>query len=145
MPRPLRAMASLGLVLLGIAGSPTLAFGQAPLSLSERRGVLQLNNPDQRSIELSLQLFAVAAQQGRASAELTPLPPEQAEQLIRIRPTQFRLGPGASRTLPYTVLDPSRDFFLCGVSPQGLFTVRVCSRWRSQASPPAAALPPRRP
>ena len=145
MPRPLRAMAVLGLALFGIAGGPALAFGQAPLSLSERRGVLQLHNPDQRSIQLSLQLFAVTAQQGRASAELTPLPPEQAEQLIRIRPTRFRLGPGASRTLPFTVLDPSRDFFLCGVSPQGLFTVRVCSRWRSQASPPAAALPPRLP
>ena len=145
MPRPTWAMAGLGLALFGMAGSPALAFGQAPLSLSERRGVLQLNNPDDSSIALSLQLFAVTAQQGRTSAELTPLPAEQAEQLIRIRPTQFRLGPGASRTLPYTVLDPSRDFFLCGVSPQGLFTVRVCSRWRSQASPPATALPPRRP
>ena len=141
MPPLPRLLAGLGLVLFGLPSAPALAFGQAPLSLSERKGVLQLSNPSERSIRLELQVFPVVQQQGRSSADLTPLTPEQAEQLIRLRPTQFRLGPGASRTLPYTVLDPSRDFFLCGVSPQGLFTVRVCSRWRSAPSRSAAASP----
>jgi hypothetical protein len=134
MPSLPQVVAGLGLGLLGLPSAPALAFGQAPLSLSDRKGYLQLSNPSERNIQLNLQVFPVVQQQGRASADLTPLPPEQAEQLIRLRPTQLRLTPGASRTLPYTVLDPSRDFFLCGVSPQGLFTVRVCSRWRSAAS-----------
>ncbi len=132
----------LGLLLLALASGPALAFGQAPLTLAERKGVLQLNNPGERSLQLDLQVFPVLQQQGRASAGLTPLPPQQAEQLIRLRPTRFRLAPGSSRTLPYTVLNPSSDFFLCGVSIQGLFTVRVCSRWRAQRSPQAAASPP---
>lgn len=139
MPSLPQVVAGLGLVLLGLPSAPALAFGQSPLTLGERKGYLQLTNPDARNIQLKLQVFPVVLQQGRASADLTPLPPEQAEQLIRLRPTQLRLAPGASRTLPYTVLDPSRDFFLCGVSPQGLFTVRVCSRWRSAASRSASA------
>jgi len=139
MPRPFWAVACLGLALLGMPSSPALAFSQAPLTLSERRGYLQLINPSERSLQLNLQVFALERQQGRASAALNPLPPEHAEQVIRLRPSQFRLSAGASRTIPYTVLDPSRDFFLCGVSLQGLFTVRVCSRWRSQPSPSAAA------
>jgi hypothetical protein len=146
LARPLRrGLAGLGLVLLGMPSGPALAFGQAPLSLSERRGVVQLNNPGQRSLRLHLQVFAAVPQQGRASAALTPLPLEQAERLIRLRPSQFRLAPGASRTVSYTVLDPSQDFFLCGVSLQGLFTVRVCSRWRSAAAASAAAFPGKAP
>lgn len=139
--RSLPSLAGLGLILLSFGSGPALAFSQAPLSLSDTRGYLQLSNPEERSIQLNLQVFAVQQQQGRTSAALTPLPAEQAEQLIRLRPTQFRLSPGATRTLPYTVLDPRRDFFLCGVSQQGLFTVRVCSRWRSAPSRQAAASP----
>jgi len=145
MARPPRVLAGLGLVLLGMPNAPALAFGQAPLRLSESRGVVQLSNPSERSIRLNLQVFAVVQQQGRASAALTPLPLEQAERLIRLRPSQFRLAPGASRIVPYTVLDPSQDFFLCGVSLQGLFTVRVCSRWRSAAASSAAAFPGKTP
>ncbi|MEB3234945.1 MAG: hypothetical protein VKM98_05925 [Cyanobacteriota bacterium] len=139
-----RAWLGLGLALLAWPSLPALAFGQAPLALAERRGYLQLNNPGQRSIQLQLQVFPVVLQQGRPNATLVPLASEQAEQLIRLRPSQLRLGPGASRTIPYTVLDPSRDFFLCGVSHQGLFTLRVCSRWRSQPAS-AAALPAAKP
>lgn len=123
-----------GLVLLGIPSSPALAFSQTPLRLAERKGVVLLNNPAERSITLNLQVFPTVQQQGRPSPALSPLPREQAEQLIRLRPSQFRLGPGANRTIPYSVLDPSRDFYLCGVSNQGLLTLRVCSRWRSVPS-----------
>ena len=142
--RPAGVLAGLGLLLLGWPSEAALAFGQTPLTLNTARGSLQLTNPAERSIQLNLQVFAVQHQQGRDLAVLTPLPVEQAEQLIRLRPSQFRLGPGASRTIAYTVLDPSRDFFLCGVSLQGLFTVRVCSRWRSVPSQPAS-LPPMAP
>ncbi|MBM5800129.1 MAG: hypothetical protein FJ077_04660 [Cyanobacteria bacterium K_DeepCast_35m_m2_023] len=137
--RPEPTLARLGLGLLALTSGPALAFSQAPLTLAERKGYVQLSNPGERNIQLNLQVFPVVQQQGRASAALTPLSPEEAELLIRLRPTRFRLGPGSSRTLPYTVLNPSRDFFLCGVSLQGLFTVRVCSRWRAQRLPPAAS------
>ncbi|MBM5794371.1 MAG: hypothetical protein FJ057_10665 [Cyanobacteria bacterium K_DeepCast_0m_m1_088] len=135
---PMRLM----LGLIGLVGSSpaALAFGQSPLRLEQPRGVLLLSNPSSRSIALSLQVFAVVQHHARSSAALTPLEPEQAERWIRLRPSRLRLGPGASRTIPYSVLDPTRDFFLCGVSEQGLFTLRVCSRWRS-GQPPAASLP----
>lgn len=138
----MRLTLRLGLGLIGlVTASPTaLAFGQSPLRLEQPRGVLLLSNPSARSIALNLQVFAVVQQHSRSSAALTPLEPEQAERWIRLRPSRLRLGPGASRTIPYSVLDPTRDFYLCGVSEQGLFTLRVCSRWRSR-QPPAASLP----
>jgi hypothetical protein len=130
----LRASAALTLAIFGLPGAPALAFNQAPLSLSQSRGYLQLSNPTERTIDLNLRVFAVVQQDGRSSADLSPLSTEQAEQLIRMRPSQLRLAAGSTRTIPYTILDPSRDFFLCGVSSQGLFTLRVCSRWRSAPS-----------
>lgn len=140
--QPLPSVAAgLGLLLLTLQSGAALAFSQAPLSLQKNRGVLQLSNPGERTIRINLQVFPVQQQAGRASAGLNPLPMEEAEQLIRLKTTQFRLSAGSSRTLPYTVLNPSRDFFLCGVSPQGLFTVRVCSRWRAQQSVQSADSP----
>lgn len=123
-------VAGLGALLLVRSCLPALGFTQAPLTLPRSKGAIQLSNTSERSIELSLQVFTVINQDGRSSAALVPLPVEQAEQLIRLRPTQMRLASGATRTISYTVLDPSRDFFLCGVSSQGLFMLRVCSRWR---------------
>jgi hypothetical protein len=133
----LRAWMKLGLAMLGLPCVPALAFNQAPLSLSQGRGYIQLSNPTERTIDLNLQVFSVLKQDGRSSADLRPLSTEEAEQLIRLRPTQLRLSAGSTRTIPYTILDSSRDFFLCGVSSQGLFTLRVCSRWRSAPSPAA--------
>jgi hypothetical protein len=130
----LRASAALTLAIFGLPCAPALAFNQAPLSLSQSRGYLQLSNPTERTIDLNLRVFAVVQQDGRSSADLSLLSTEQAEQLIRMRPSQLRLAAGSTRTIPYTILDPSRDFFLCGVSSQGLFTLRVCSRWRSAPS-----------
>jgi hypothetical protein len=126
-----RVWGGLGLVMLGLSSRPALAFNQAPLSLKETRGVIQLSNPSARTLDLNLGVFAVIQKDGRPSAELTPMPVEQAEQLIRLRPTQVRLSSGATRTIPYTILDSKNDFFVCGVSSQGLVTLRVCSRWRS--------------
>ena len=117
--------------MLGLSSRPALAFNQAPLSLKETRGVIQLSNPSARTLDLNLGVFAVIQKDGRPSAELMPMPVEQAEQLIRLRPTQVRLSSGATRTIPYTILDSKNDFFVCGVSSQGLVTLRVCSRWRS--------------
>jgi hypothetical protein len=117
--------------MLGLSSRPALAFNQAPLSLKETRGVIQLSNPSVRTLDLNLGVFAVIQKDGRPSAELTPMTVEQAEQLIRLRPTQVRLSSGATRTIPYTILDSKNDFFVCGVSSQGLVTLRVCSRWRS--------------
>jgi hypothetical protein len=126
-----RVWGGLGLVMLGLSSRPALAFNQAPLSLKETRGVIQLSNPSARTLDLNLGVFAVIQKDGRPSAELTPMPVEQAEQLIRLRPTQVLLSSGATRTIPYTILDSKSDFFVCGVSSQGLVTLRVCSRWRS--------------
>jgi hypothetical protein len=126
-----RVWGGLGLVMLGLSSRPALAFNQAPLSLKETRGVIQLSNPSARTLDLNLGVFAVIQKDGRPSAELTPMTVEQAEQLIRLRPTQVRLSSGATRTISYTILDSKNDFFVCGVSSQGLVTLRVCSRWRS--------------
>jgi len=130
-----RVWGGLGLVMLGLSSRPALAFNQAPLSLNETRGVIQLSNPSARTLDLNLGVFAVIQKDGRPSAELMPMPVEQAEQLIRLRPTHVGLSSVASLTIPYTILVSKCDFFVCGVSSQGLVTLRVCSRWRSVPPP----------
>ena len=137
-PQP-RALASIAL-LVTLISAPARAFSLAPLRLTTAKGILQLSNPSDRSLTVSLQVFGLRQLQGRTTADLMPVPLDQAEAWIRIRPSQVRLSPGASRTISYSVLDPSQHFYLCGVSAQGLFTVRVCSRWRAQHS--SAAPPP---
>ena len=120
----------LGAVAL-LTASHAQALGLSPLLLEQRRGVLQVSNTSDRLQRVELQVFRVRQVQGRSTAELTPLPPAEAEALIRLRPSVFRLGPGASRVIAYSVAQDQPSFYVCGTSLQGLVQARICSRWRS--------------
>ena len=131
---PAKALAAcLGalVVLSPCAASP---LGLSPLVLQQRRGLLQVNNSSDRRQRVELQVFPVRQVQGRSTAGLTPLPTSEAEALIRLRPSVFRLGPGASRLVAYSVAQDPPSFYVCGTSLQGLVQARICSRWRSASA-----------
>ena len=110
--------------------SPALALGLSPLVLEQQRGMLQVSNSSDRLQRVELQVFRVRQVQGRSTAELIPLPPAEAEALIRLRPSVFRLGPGAGRVIPYSVAPDNPSFYVCATSLQGLVQARICSRWQ---------------
>ena len=132
------------LALLVAAPSAGLALTLGPMRLQNSRGLVQIANSESRLIRLRLGLYGVLGAGPTRSPSLVPLPLAEAERLIRLRPTSFRLGPGQTRGVSYRVLSPSRPFYVCGVTPSGLFTLRVCSLWpgldRASLSP---SLPPR--
>lgn len=131
MMQPAKALAAcLGAAAL-LAASHAYALGLSPLLLEQRRGVLQVSNTSDRLQRVELQVFRVRQVQGRSTAELSPLPQAEAEALIRLRPSVFRLGPGASRVIPYNVAQDQPSFYVCGTTLQGLVQARICSRWRS--------------
>ena len=128
---------SMGLLLAG----SSMALGLAPMRLESRRGQLQVTNTSDRVMRVALQVFPERQVQGRPTAALTPLPVSEGEALIRLRPSVFRLGPGASRVIPYSVGTANQTFYVCGTSLQGLLHVRICSRWLPVASASARKLP----
>ena len=125
----------LGAVAL-LASGQALALGLSPLLLEERRGVLQVSNTSDRLQRVELQVFRERQVQGRSTAELTPLTTTEAEALIRLRPSVFRLGPRASRVIAYSVAHDHPSFYVCGTSLKGLIQARICSRWRPASSSP---------
>ena len=117
-----------------LSSGQTLALGLSPMVLEQPRGVLQVSNTSDRLQRVELQVFRVRQIEGRNTAELTPLPTAEAEALIRLRPSVFRLGPGASRVIAYNVAPDQPSFYVCGTSLQGLVQARICSRWRSASA-----------
>jgi hypothetical protein len=117
-----------------LGASESLALGLSPLLLEQRRGIIQVTNNSDRLQRVELKVFPIRQVQGRSTAELTPLPPAEAEELIRLRPSSFRLGPGASRVITYSVAQEHPSFYVCGTSLQGLVQARICSRWRSASA-----------
>lgn len=133
---PSKAIAlGLGCCAMGLLlASSSMALGLSPMRLETRRGQLQVSNTSDRLMRVELQVFPERQVQGRPTAALTPLPAAEAEALIRLRPSVFRLGPGASRVIPYSVGTANQTFYVCGTSLQSLLHVRICSRWLSGAS-----------
>jgi hypothetical protein len=118
-----------------------MALGLSPMRLETRRGQLQVSNTSDRLMRVELQVFPERQVQGRPTAALTPFPVSEAEALIRLRPSVFRLGPGASRVIPYSVGTANQTFYVCGTSLQSLLHVRICSRWLPAASASARKSP----
>ena len=128
---------AMGLLLAG----SSMALGLAPMRLETRRGQLQVSNTSDRVMRVALQVFPERQVQGRPTASLTPYSVSEAEALIRLRPSVFRLGPGASRVIPYSVGTANQTFYVCGTSLQSLLHVRICSRWLPAASASARKSP----
>lgn len=131
------SLPSLGLLHIGSAQ----AFSIAPLRIEANRGQLQIGNPSDRTIKVQLQVFSPRQVGGIDTAGLKPLADEQADQWVQFRPSIFRIGPGASRTVPYRIVTPTQPFYICGTTLQSIFNVRVCSRWVPSASSSASARP----
>ena len=114
--------------------SSARALGLTPMRLEHRRGLLQVSNVSNRMMRVELQVFTERHVQGRRTAALTPLPTSEAEALIHLRPSVFRLAPGGSRLIPYSVTKDQQPFYLCGTSLQNLLQVRICSHWQPVSS-----------
>ena len=128
-----------GLMLASAALLPAQAVSLAPLTLAQTKGLIQITNTSERPIRVRLDVFDLRQVQGTTTAALAPMAAAQAEALIRLRPAQLHLSPGTTRTISYRVKSPDQSFFVCGVSSEGAFQLRVCSRWRgSSASLPGA-------
>lgn len=121
--------------------SSAQAFSIAPLRIEANRGQLQIGNSSDRTIKVQLQVFAPRQVEGINTAGLQPLADEQADQWAQLRPSVVRIGPGASRTVPYRIISPTQPFYICGTTLQSIFNVRVCSRWVPAASSSASARP----
>ena len=118
-----------------LSNSNARALSLAPMQLEHQRGQLQVSNRSDRLIRVNLQVFPPRQVNGRTTAAATPLSTEEAEQRIQLRPTSFRLGPGASRVITYRVTPDQQPFYLCGTSLQNLLQVRICSSWQPAALP----------
>lgn len=118
-----------------LSNSNARAFSLAPMQLDHQRGQLQVSNSGDRMIRVNLQVLPPRQVNGRTTAGATPLSAEEAEQRIQLRPSSFRLGPGASRLITYRVTPDQPPFYLCGTSLQNLLQVRICSSWQPAVLP----------
>ncbi len=130
------------LVLLLTNQAPALALTLGPMRLGSSRGLVQIANSEPRLIRLRLGVYGAIGSGLARSPSLVPLPLTESETLIHLRPTSFRLGPGQSRVVSYRVLTLTRPFYVCGVTPAGLFTLRVCSLWPGQGPASLSPAPP---
>lgn len=134
-PFPLQALLVMAIPLLGLLQtSSAQALSLTPLKIENIRGQLEIGNKSDRSIQIQLQVFSQRQVGGIKTAGVEPLGKESADKVIRLRRSVFRLGPGSTRLIPYRIVSPSQPFYVCGTSLQGLFNVRVCSRWEVSAS-----------
>jgi hypothetical protein len=102
------------------------------MKLEKASGLLQITNKTARSIRVEIKVYGTTAQKdGTSTVSSTPLPDADVDQLIRLRPSSFRLGSNAVRNVTYKLIDattPAR-FFVCAETTQGITRLRICSRW----------------
>lgn len=70
---------------------------------------------------------------GALTASLEPFSQQEQDSLVRIRPAGGRIARGATRNITYTIIDPTRSFYLCAVTQEGSFMLRICSRWEASS------------
>jgi hypothetical protein len=126
-PRVWLVMAIMSLGMLQASSAQALSL--TPLRIETSRGQIQIANSSDRSIQVQLQVYGPRLVDGVKTAAVDPLGEDIADNLIRLKRSVFRLGPGASRLVPYRIVSSTQPFYVCGTSLQGLFNVRVCSRW----------------
>jgi P pilus assembly chaperone PapD len=125
-----RALLVMASPLLGmLLASSAQALSLTPMRIETSRGQLQISNSSDRSIQIQLQVYGPRLVDGFKTAAVDPLDEDTADNLIRLKRSVFRLGPGATRLVPYRIVSSTQPFYVCGTSLQGLFNVRVCSRW----------------
>ena len=125
-------------VLMIIVGSVVIsdqgveAFSLAPIRFDEPRGIFVVRNSLPGVARVEIKVYPpTASRDGKSWPANTPLPDEETDQLIRLRPSSFRLGSNAVRNVNYKLIDattPAR-FFVCAETTQGIAKLRICSRW----------------
>ena len=123
----------LGFVFIGaISAEDALAFSLKPMSFSSPQGILQISNSLEKISRVELKVYpTTSTQDGKAVPSAIALPDAEVDQLIRLRPSSFRLGSNAVRNVTYKLIDattPAR-FFVCAETMQGIARLRICSRW----------------
>lgn len=126
---------SVGAIAVLLA-DPVQALLVSPLSLTRKRGTVQVLNNSDRVLQVRLRLYpAITNPDGKLRPGSEPFDEVQAQSLIRYRPSSFRLSPSSTKSVRYTLLPEgaSRSFFLCTESLQGYVNLRICSRWQPSA------------
>lgn len=124
------AVSVLGLLLVG---DEAKALKLMPLQIEESSGAFEVSNNSKRFVRVQVHVYpARKLDNGRTTADLTPLPAETVQRLIRLRPSSFRLGANARRIVNYKVLDASTnsEFFVCAETLAAIGKIRICSRWQ---------------
>ncbi|MDM7951707.1 MAG: hypothetical protein QUV07_00605 [Cyanobium sp. CZS 25K] len=106
------------------------AFSLSPMRLNEPKGIVQISNRSQRSIQVEVNAFPVRIVDGAPTAALEPFPAEVQENLIKFRPHGARVRSNATRNVSYQVLDQTQPFYLCTLTLQDTLLLRICSAWQ---------------
>jgi hypothetical protein len=117
----------LGFTLFGGRVDP---FAMTPITLETARGILKVFNSDPRAIPFTIKACPPRRVEGVQTAALEPFSQQEQDSLVRIRPSGGRISRGMTRNINYSVLNPSRSFYLCAVTQSGTFVLRICSRGR---------------
>jgi len=123
--------------LLLYAWEPAHSIALTPLKLVRSPGLIQIKNSIPRSIRVDVKVYpALSKQDGTTTVSSTPLPDSEVDQLIRLRPSSFRLGSNAVRNVTYKLLDAktSARFYVCAETTEEFAKLRICSRWAPPSS-----------
>ena len=131
-PRPIWLLSFICVFATFHPWQPAFSFSLAPLEIQKASGLFRISNSLARSIRIDIKVYPVQSQKdGTSTISSTPLSDAEAEQLIRLRPSSFRLGSNAVRNVTYRLIDASTParFYVCAETPQGITRLRICSRW----------------
>lgn len=123
------------LIAISLVACPLQAqgFSLSPMSLEQKRGIVQVINRSNRSIQIEVQAFPIREVDGAPTASLTPFSKDDQERLIRFRPHGARVRSNASHTISYQILEPKTPFYLCALTQTDTLLLRICSAWRASS------------
>jgi hypothetical protein len=125
----------LALIAISLVACPLQAqgFSLSPMLLEQKKGIVQVTNRSNRSIQMDVQAFPIREVDGAPTAALAPFSKEDQDRLIRLRPHNARVRSNASRNISYQILDPSTSFYLCALTQTDTLLLRICSAWRASS------------
>jgi hypothetical protein len=112
------------------------AFTMGPLEMLKTSGHLDVRNDSQDSIRVLLQVYKVSRLNGQVNPAAQPMSLEESQAVVHYRPRSLRMAGSSSRAINYRIVDPLQPFFICGETPSGMLTLRVCSYWRGPTAKP---------
>lgn len=121
------------LIQTTLFGGRVDAFSLTPITLEKPRGILQVFNGNRKSMQVEIKAYPQRRVEGSFTAALEPFSQQEQDSLVRIRPAGGRIARGSTRNINYAILNPKRSFYLCAVTQEGSFILRICSRWQGSS------------